>query len=625
MRELPQKALGRGAGLALAWILVEAADRLRVTWETGYRPPGELVAISTGALLAAGLLLGLAWGPLLRIDRGSLWHSLALSASAAGLLLGFAVPAGSILLRKEAGVAAAVAGLYAAGLVLARRPAMRRTAVGAGLVLALALLLAPLAGGNGAEPGPSPAAAPAGAPNVLFVVIDTVRADRLDLMGYSRLTFPYLVELAREGAVFDRAIAPAPWTLPSHASMFTGLYPSAHGAHHEHTRLAEDHVTLAEILRRRGWETVAYSANPWISASTGLTQGFAVQDPVWLSQTAPEVSFAWLAASVLGWIEPDNNGRAVTQAWLRWLDGWDGERPFFAFLNYLETHFPYHRLPKEALRTFSPPGTSEDELAEASVAVMEAELHGWRVTPERAARVGDLYDASIRYEGDLVRRAVEAVRRRGVLDRTVVVVVSDHGDLLGEHGGLFQHTRSLVDPLLSVPLVVRYPPRIAAGLRISTPVTTAALLPTLLDLVGLKAPPGIQTRSFAPLFDGTATEESPLLSEGYAEDGRLEAPDFSPRSAFDRLRVRYRALEEDGYKLIVDSTGRRWLFEPVADPSETVDLAAEHPEVVERLSRRLEALVEGYRLGALDRQLAVSEDEVDPEVRERLRALGYVQ
>lgn len=624
MRELAPKALARGAGLALAWILVEAADRLRVTWETGYRAPGLLIAVSTGVLLAVGLLLGFLWGPLLRLGRGTFWHPLALSASAAALLLGFAAPAGHFLF-KYAGVGAATAGLYAAGLVLARRPAMRRAALGAGTVLALALLLAPLAGGAGGEPGPRPAPARAGAPNVLFIVLDTVRADRLDLMGYDRPTFPYLVELGREGAVFERAVAPAPWTLPSHASMFTGLYPSAHGAHHENNRLSEDRVTLAEILRRRGWETVAYSANPWISASTGLTQGFAVQDPVWLAQTAPEVSFAWLAASSLGWIEADNNGRAVTRAWLRWLDGWDGERPFFAFLNYLETHFPYDRLPKEYLASFSPPGTSKDELAEASKAVVEAELHGWRVTPERAARVNDLYDASIRYEGDLIRRAVEAVRARGELDRTVLVLVSDHGDLLGEHGGLFQHTRSLVDHLLSVPLVVRYPPRIGAGLRISTPVTTAALLPTLLDLVGLEAPPGIQTQSFAPLFDGTAAPGSPLLAEGYAEDGRLEAPDFVPRSPFDRLGVRYRALEEDGYKLIVDSTGRQWLFEPLADPSESVDLAAEHPEVVERLSRRLETLVEGYGLGALDRRLAESDAEIDPKVREKLRALGYVQ
>ncbi len=627
MRKPTQGALGRGAGLALAWILIEAADRLRVTWETGYVARTTVAIISVAVLLAVGLLLGLAWGGVLKLARGGLWHPLALSASSATLLLAFAAPAGEAFLVKAASVATAVAFLYAAGLVLSRRPAMRRWVVAAGVVLALSLLaLSPLTGGFEPVLGPRSAPAPAGAPNVLFVVLDTVRTDRLDLMGYERPTFPYLSEVAREGAVFERAVSPAPWTLPSHASMFTGLYPSAHGAHHENTFLDEERVTLAEILHRHGWDTAAFSANPWISPSTGMTQGFAVQDPVWLEQTAPEVSFAWLVAWSLGWIEPDNNGRAVTRKWLGWLDGWDGERPFFAFLNYLETHFPYHLLPEKYLGTFSPSGTPESELAEASLAVMEAELHGWRVTPEQAARVGELYDASIRYEGELVARAVEAVRERGELDRTVLVLVSDHGDLLGEHGGLFQHTRSLVDYLLSVPLVVRYPPRVPAGVRISSPITTAALLPTLLDLVGLDAPPGIHTRSFAPLFDGTGAAGSPLLAEGYAEDGRLEAPDFKPRSPFDRLRVRYRALEEDGFKLIVDSTGERWLFEPLVDPSESVNLADERPDVVERLSRRLDAWVETHGLGALDRQLATDKAAgIDPEVRERLRALGYVQ
>lgn len=624
-----KQAVGRGAGFSLAWIVVEAADRLRVTWESGFLAPTRVALISTLVLAVLGVVLSLCWSRILKRDRGDLWHPLGLITTATALHLGFAALAGGAFLIKAGAVSLAVGLLYAGCLVLARRSPMAWVLSSLGVALAALLLwLAPLTGKPEYDLGRRPAA-PENAPNVLFIVLDTVRTDRLGMMGYERDTFPYLTEIAREGAVFERALSPAPWTLPSHASMFTGLYPSTHGAHHENTFLADDRMTLAEILYRQGWETATFSANPWISSATGMTQGFAWQSPVWLDQMVSEVSFAWLVARALGWLEPDNNGRAVTRRWLDWLSDWREERPFFVFLNYLETHFPHHNLPDRYLSKYSPPGTEKEELAEASLAVMKAELHGWQVNEDQAARVNELYDASIRYENELVKDAIEALRERGELDNTVVVLVSDHGDLLGEHGGLFQHTRSLVNYLLSVPLVIRYPPRIAAGHRVERSVTTAALMPTLLDLMGLQAPPGIQTRSFAPLLEDAEAAvdvDSPLLAEGYAEDGRLEAPDFQPRSLFDRLRVRYRSLEEDGFKLIVDSTGKRWLFEPLKDPDESVNLIDARPDVAERLEQRLAELVAAKELGALDRPLTAGESpELDAETREHLRALGYVQ
>jgi len=163
------------------------------------------------------------------------------------------------------------------------------------------------------------------------------------------------------------------------------------------------------------------------------------------------------------------------------------------------------------------------------------------------------------------------------------------------------------------------------AVRIASPVTTAALFPTLLDLAGLEPPPGIMTRSFAPLFTGDVeAARSPLLSENYQDPGETVTKGFQPRNDFDRIGVRYRALEEDGWKLVVDSTGRSWLFRPQEDPLEPRDLTAEHPEIAARLAARLAALVEAYGLGALDGEPRDAGDvELDPEVRERLRALGY--
>ncbi len=615
----------RGLGLGLVFTVVEGLKNLPIYLRLHHQQPLTLTLASLAFNLLIGVLIGFLAAPLLKLKRGGLWHSLCSIALLITLLFASRTPF-DIMLRLDAMMAGALALLLVFSRWLARRVTRARIGVAFAVIVVvvsygLPFWLAP----RNPEANERRLSAPAEAPHVLLIVLDTLRADRLELMGYHRETFPWLEAFAREGAVFQRALAPAPWTVPSHASMFTGLYPSGHGAHHEHLYLDETHMTLAEILQRHGWTTVALAANPWISKSTGLTQGFASEEPVWMASTGPIFSLAYRVAWHLGLLVHDHCGRAVTEAWLRWLEAWSGERPFFAFLNYVEPHIPYHQLPDDHLTTFAPDHVSRKEIIRASKAVMSAEANGLRVSAEEARMVNDLYDSAIRYQGALVMQAIEALRTRGVLDQTIVVVVSDHGDLLGEHD-MFNHNRSLSEYLLSVPLVIRYPSRVPADLRIETPVTIAALLPTVLDLVGLPPPDNIHTRSFAPLFGGdVAASRSPLFAEQYKDPGDLVTPAFKPRNPFDRLGVRYRSLEEDGWKLIVDSEGFSWLFRPEEDPPESRDLGADHPEVVERLTAKLSALVEIYGLGPLDAETTVPADEIDldPAVRERLRALGY--
>jgi len=614
----------RGLGLGLVFTLVEVLGNVPVFIHFRHHQPLAESLIIVGFNLALGVILGLLTVPLLKLKRGRLGHTIGVLALLAILVL--ALPPQFEFRRSfDAMMLVAVGLLYPLGLWLARRVLRAGISVFAGvLVVFVGFGLPGWLTAMEAELGGERASAPDGAPNVLLIVLDTVRSDRLDLMGYHRQTLPWLKTFAREGSTFRRALAAGSWTVPSHASMFTGLYPSAHGAHNERTYLHESHTTLAEILCRHGWETVALSANPWVSRSSGLAQGFATADPLWFSANALNFSFAYRIGWKLGLVGQDHNGRRVTDEWLRWIEGWQGERPFFAYLNYLETHVPYHQLPADRLMTFASDHVTRHDVIRASQAVQRRIFLGDPISEEDTQIFRDLYDAGLRYENDLLADAVEGLRARDILDQTVVVVVSDHGDLHGEHG-MFNHTRSLSEYLLSVPLVIRYPPQVPAGLVVETPVTTAALMPTLLDLLGLPPVENIHTRSFAPLFAGDERlSRSPLLAEQYGERNFL-LKNYRPYGVFDRLGVRYRSLEEDGWKLIVDSEGGQWLFCPREDPTEARNLIADHPQVAERLAAHLATLVDAYGLGPLDQEPRVLTDaaELDPEMREQLRMLGY--
>jgi arylsulfatase A-like enzyme len=617
----------RGLGLGLVFTMVEAAAAIPFFIKFKQQQSLAITMVTIGFCLALGALLGLLATPLLRLRRGQMWHAACAMVLLAAVVL--AVPPHFDFRRSfDVKVLAVVAVVFALSLWLTRRPIRARITVALGVVLVIISHSLPtLVAARQAAATPESAtrkAPPRGAPNVLLIVLDTVRADRLELMGHDRETFPWLTAFAREGATFRRALSAAPWTLPSHASMFTGLYPSGHGAHHEGQRLDASHTTLAEILYHHGWETVALNASFNVSEPRGLTQGFTTVKPLWMAPFAINYSFAYRLGSKLGLVAVDHGGQLVTDEWRRWLDEWQGERPFFAFLNYFETHLPYHQIPGDRLTTFTAEQVGRREVVAAAQAVLRRIFLGEPISEETLQIFRDLYDAGLLYENGLVAEAVAALRARGVLDQTIVVVVSDHGDLHGEHD-MFNHTRSLWDYLLAVPLVIRYPGQVPAGLVVETPVTTAALLPTILDLADLPAAENIHTRSFAPLFTGDeARSRSPLLAEQYRCKRGMEA-ETPLRNVFDRFGVRYRSLEEDGWKLIVDCQGSRWLFRPRDDPAESRNLIEDFPEVAARLTANLASMVEAYDLGALDRDLDLPATDLglDAQEREQLRALGY--
>lgn len=348
---------------------------------------------------------------------------------------------------------------------------------------------------------------PAGAPNVLLIILDTVRAASMSFMGYERATTPEIARVAGEGTVFDHAYAMAPWTLPSHAGIFTARYPSTLSADWR-VPLDESQPLLAEAFARAGYLTAGFAANHFYTSwESGLTRGFAHYEDyrrtwkqVLLSTTLLQTNFFWSVAHDLRlsnivtqllhldlrtqtmWTSDRKLAERVSNEFLAW-EGAPHRRPFFAFLNFYDAHLPY-----------DPPG----------------EWHG-----RFAAEPNDLdrYDGAIAYMDHEVGRTLEALRTRGILDNTVVIITSDHGEGFGEHG-LHGHGNSLYRPELHVPLVIRYPARVPAARRVETPVSLRDLGATLFDLTGMQAFSSLAGASLAGAWLSTAPSSlSAVVSE----------------------------------------------------------------------------------------------------------------
>jgi arylsulfatase A-like enzyme len=415
-------------------------------------------------------------------------------------------------------------------------------------------------------------------PHVLLITLDTTRADHLGMYGYERPTSPNLDALARESVLYTRAKATSSWTLPSHGSLFTGLFPKSHGADRGagasisvsdllelESRLAparslsEGVPTLAWILREAGYTTGAVVGGPYLKRPFGLDRGFDFYDD--------------------GGVIDVQGRRAgpLTDAAIAWLQGLE-EGPFFLFLNYFDPHKPYSA-PDPYRTAFLPAG-----------AEVPAEPHAPRVAAA-------LYDGEILYMDDQIGRLLRWLRERGLYESTLIVVTGDHGELLGEWGA-DGHGVGLFEPLLAVPLLVRYPNLDVAPRRDDSPTSLVDVLPLVLMRLGLPVPETVQGR-----VPGRESDRA-LLAE------------LQPMHPQNPER---RALYLGRYKLLWDSGGRRELFDLETDPGEREDLAVRRPELADRLQTELLRLWSG-----LPTPSAAPPAELDPATRRVLEELGYL-
>ena len=589
----------------------------------------ELQLKIVGLEIALGMLLGLIAAPLLRLRGGAVWHVLAMAAAWYGLERWVALES-PMFAMFEVVTPAGAAILVLAGLWIARRWTRVPWALAA--LLLVGALAAPRVYLRATTPPSPPRAelppAPAGAPDVVLVVLDTVRAQDVSTYGYARPTAPVLDALAREGALFADATSPATWSLPSHASLFTGRYPSSHGAHGEHRFLDARFPTIAEALSQNGYETFCITANSWISDGLGLTRGFGYQDKALLSHGGAGLGFSFIHRLLdrLGLQETDKGGGLVAEAFEKWARGRpaQGARPAFVFLNFIEAHFPYHQLPHEELFRFT--DLPYRVLRSISIDLMAQQFGGKpRPVEEVMAPARDMYDGGIVHTSNLLGRVVEAMRSRGTLDNTVLVVLADHGELLGEHGAHFGHGPSFYQESVGVPLLLRYPPGVPAGARVMQPVSTLGVFATIFDLAGLEAPPTYQVGSLVPLLNTTLAPAGPILSEMHPMPlpPSVKQLGEDPQMRVDR---RYRLFREGSLKLVTSSKGDTLLYDLSVDPRESRDLSAERPDDLARMQARLAEVSAQIGLPALDAAIeGGGAPELDAATRERLRELGYAE
>ena len=447
---------------------------------------------------------------------------------------------------------------------------------------------------------PNPAAK---LPNVLLLVLDTVRADHLSVYGYERDTTPNLARLAKNGVRFDAAIAPAPWTLPSHASMFTGKWP-----HELSTRvdrpLDRNDTTIAESLAGQGYATAGFVANTYYcNASYGIDRGFAHYED--FPQNA-RVSFYEMMRSAslgkrlliaMGKRDHAYAGEKSTRKTasrmnndlLSWIDTRaDRSRPFFGFVNYYDAHGPYQP-PKDAPRRFGlstlPENEREKILSEKHritsrkpVTPLDAGDEAWM---KRATDlVIDTYDDCLAQLDREIGELFHQLESRGLRDNTIIIVTADHGEHFGEHG-LFGHGLSLYQPEVHVPLLI-FAPNAPKGSVIAEPVSLRDLPATIADLSGSESATPFPGRSLATLFDGSQPSANAVLTE--VEHQKK----FSPSPNIPASRGPVQGMIDGRWSYFRNADGSEELYDLRSDPKETVNVFKSSREDGSRLRTAME-------------------------------------
>ncbi len=585
-RDLPRGMLRLAAGRflppalsgALLGILAVTAVELLLRYARGR---GRRWLLSAVFLLGTAYLAAvtLAAGPL----RGSLFPQRIFSGRllSVTMFLLIALPPGAALLRRSgaalSGTRNGVAGPGAPGGALRSSWAWFLPA----LLTALVAMAVPLLF----------AVPPPGSRSVILLSLDTLRADRVGALGCPRPLTPHLDALAREGMIFEQAESAAPWTLPSHASLFSSLLPYDHGARWEHRPLAPFVATLAEHFREGGYRTASINGGGYVSAYLGFSQGFD------LYEEHDE--------------EKEGGPAGIAAAALKWARG-AGGAPFFLFVHTYEIHSPYTHPgmadPADRGRlgeTFEIP----DVLAVQSGKMV--------LTAGERRYVSGLYDGDVADADRVMGGMLEAMRKEGILDRAVLVVLSDHGEDLWDHDATRSpgHGHSLYEEILHVPLIVRAPGIVPAGSRIRTPVSLLDVAPTLLALAGL--PPDADYRG-ENLERTLRTGEEPAPAEILAESIEYGPDRFSIRKG-DLKAVLAPLPDRHNAGVRVDARPLE-VFDLAHDPREEHDLSRALPpgadRMVETLWRRVEKVFKPVN--------GEEGQKIPEELREQLRSLGYV-
>lgn len=429
--------------------------------------------------------------------------------------------------------------------------------------------------------GPTPGS---GRANLIMISIDTLRADHLGCYGYSRPTSPAIDRLAEQGVRFKTVIAQSPWTLPSHVSMLTGLYPHRHGVTTSRHKLSGEVPTLARALAGAGYVTGAYINSHWLTKEYGLDSGFDHFERV----------SEWDGAKLV------NRGPEITDKAIQWIK--DNEtKPFFLFVHYFDVHSDYQ--PDDAYRKAFVDPTYSGNIDGSTGQLLQVRKGLYALTDSDVKHLVDLYDAEIRQLDEQIGRFMRFLEQRGRAKDTYVILTADHGEEFMEHGGVL-HARTMYEEVVAVPLLFRGP-GIPAGVVVPTLTQVVDIAPTALALLGV-------TCDFAT--DGTD------LRNNWISPDRVNT-DRIAYAAADRQNTRpdiKRMLRTPRHKLIYNRhSGVRELYDLQKDPGERQNLAITEPEAADTLMQLMRKLMAGGR---------EAEHIAPPTTQtiEQLKGLGYL-
>lgn len=462
---------------------------------------------------------------------------------------------------------------------------------------------------------------PAAGPNLLLIVLDTVSAKHLSLYGYERDTSPNLSLFARDAVVFDRAYSSGSMSLPSHASLFTGLDPETHQAHYDPKTgqpapLAQEFDTLAEILTTAGYRSSAVTANyGFFQPYFGLLQGFERVEPFAASaplSRAPEFTIRQVVRKAVRPLLPERLSDRTTRraneinrsalAEIKRLG--ESERPFFLFLNYMDAHKPY--LPPEPFERLFPGRAPRFDIERYESLEGRVLFGHERITDEERNHLISQYDGSIAYLDQQIGLLFDALKHRKLYDDMVIIVTSDHGEAFGRDGLLF-HGVTVRQENISVPLLIKPSRRSGgyAGERALQPVDSTDVFATALDAVGLPVPQGTSGNSqLDPVIDSART----VVSRNYSSPGDTGKDVLLPSAA--AMSGRFKLVKPEGLE--------PRLYDLEADPEERRNLFRSDDPIAAKLLERLQAASNSPDLRNAE------QSPVPADASDRLRSLGYL-
>ncbi len=526
-------------------------------------------------------------------------------------------------------------------------------------------------------------------PDIVFIVLDTQRADRLGCYGHQKAITPNLDRFARQGTLFEQAISPAQWTIPSHASFFTGLYPTAHQVTQSSQALSPDSPHLTEVLQQQGYETIGFCNNPLVGIlNNGFKRGFdtfynyggafpsvpqsssrlpwplnkleegytqflrRISYPIQNFFGQSDLAFR---LSLNAWLTPlwsrfanfkGQNARSVADVshYLRQREAEESDKPLFLFLNLMETHLP-----------FWPPGEFVDKVApyirgseEARRIMATWNREAFRWAAPLAEPLGDLegrvlsdmYDAEVAYQDDYLGELLGMLNGRSHHDNTLIIIVSDHGDGLGEHN-YFGHAFVAYQELVHVPMMMQWPRRLPQPEQVPTPVSTRRIFHTILDAAGVKpdeavSVPNLDVDEVGNLtllhtVNGRDPEHHTVYSEIYPPLNFVRAIENHQPELIEPYRclaLRRAVVRGDAHsptrKLIeVDGTADE-LFDLASDPLELVDEMKNRPKETAVLAQQLNWMAQKLKIQHETLTTGGQVDLQDEKILQQLRGLGYI-